>query len=78
MEIMKLKRRFLKDRKVASAFFAKSQSRQKTQREVYTFLQNTVYEYQTRVFLILHPTSKTVCQKGYLTMMNSITKYGST
>ncbi|CAI8051260.1 DNA-dependent protein kinase catalytic subunit [Geodia barretti] len=33
MEIMKLKRRFLKDRKVASAFFAKSQSRQKTQRE---------------------------------------------
>jgi DNA-dependent protein kinase catalytic subunit len=33
MEIMKLKRRFLKDRKVTSAFFAKSQSRQKTQRE---------------------------------------------
>ena len=38
MEIMKLKRRFLKDRKVASAFFAKSQSRQKTQREVRIYI----------------------------------------
>ena len=35
MEIMKLKRRFLKDRKVTSAFFAKSQSRQKIMREVH-------------------------------------------
>ena len=34
MEIMRLKRRFLKDRKVTSAFYAKSQSRQKIQREV--------------------------------------------
>ena len=31
---MKLKRRFLKDRKITSAFIAKSQSRQKIQREV--------------------------------------------
>ena len=34
MEIMRLKRRFLKDRNVTSAFYAKSQSRQKIQREV--------------------------------------------
>lgn len=31
---MKLKRRFLKDRKITSAFYAKSQSRQKIMREV--------------------------------------------
>ena len=34
LEIMKLKKRFLKDRKITSAFYAKSQSRQKMQREV--------------------------------------------
>ena len=33
-EIMKLKRRFLKDRKMTSAFFAKTQTRQKIMREV--------------------------------------------
>jgi DNA-dependent protein kinase catalytic subunit len=33
MEIMKLKRRFLKDRKMTSAFFAKTQTRQKIMRE---------------------------------------------
>ena len=33
-EIMKLKRRFVKDRKLTSAFFAKSQSRKSIAREV--------------------------------------------
>ena len=33
-EIMKLKRRFLKDRKITSAFFAKTESRKKIMREV--------------------------------------------
>ena len=33
-EIMKLKRRFLKDRKITSAFFAKTGSRKKIMREV--------------------------------------------
>ena len=37
-EIMKLKRRFVKDRKLTSAFFAKSQSRKSIAREVRSVL----------------------------------------
>ena len=44
MEIMKLKRRFLKDRKITSAFYAKSQSRQKIMREV------SVYEGKAKIY----------------------------
>ena len=49
-EIMKLKRRFLKDRKVTSAFFARSQSRQKIAREVSTYC--TVFPLKCKSIII--------------------------
>ena len=42
-EIMKLKRRFLKDRKITSAFFAKTESRKKIMREVLLFVFGYIY-----------------------------------
>ena len=53
---MKLKRRFLKDRKMTSAFFAKTQTRQKIMREVIqTLLCRCAYTFKGMIDFLGEP-----------------------